>query len=161
MIDNPSSSDRKPVEVVLDRWASEEDKQAVEDLFAEFGIPTSMLVHLQESEGEFVAWLVSILVSPAPALLTIFGAAVAKHLADDTYEASRRFVIRLWQSRKAHAGPSGAVVLRDDQLEIEILLEEDLPQEAYQELERLDRGALKPGDWVRYDAAEGKWRPLR
>jgi hypothetical protein len=120
-----------------------------------------MPVHLQESESEFVAWLVSILISPPAAFVTIFGAAVSKRLADDAYDAARRFVTRLWQSRKAHAGAAGAVVLRDEQHHVVVLLEEDLPSQAYQALEQLDQGKLESGDTVRYDREKGEWRPLR
>lgn len=54
-----SEQSSEPIEIVLESSASDEDTRAVQELFAEFGIATSMLVRLQESEDE-MAWLVMI-----------------------------------------------------------------------------------------------------
>ena len=150
---------REQLEVVLEGTSTAEDERAIEAIFAEFGIPTVVMVEIRKADIQ-VPWLVMIS-APLGAFLAVYCAAIAKRLGDDTYDAAKHLVGRLWQARAARWGRNGSVVLKDTDARVRLLLDDGLPKEAYQALEELDREALKRGDTLRYDAVTGEWRPLK
>lgn len=153
------NQDLAPIDVSLESTASDEDLQAVAALFDEFGLRAAVQAnYLRKAEGP-LPWLVNIL-TPANVFVGAFALAVIKRFADDMYDAARRLVVQLWRSRKQHAGPEGNVVLHDDELHVRLLLEEDLPAEAYQALARLDPREVSRKGTLHYDRARDRWRPL-
>jgi hypothetical protein len=145
----------RPLEVAIDSWASTDDQQAVDAIFEECGIDVSMRVIIRKADIQ-LPWEVMITAGPLGAG---FLAAIGKNAGDDVYRQAKQLVSRLWRSRNQHTGRDGHIVLRDDDFRVELLLQENLPVEAYQAIERIDRSMVERGDTLHYDRDENAWLP--
>lgn len=74
-------------------------------------------------------------------------------LVKDGYDAAKQWVRRVWEARR---GAKGSIVVRDG---LWLVLEDDLPEEAYEQLVALDFDALE-GSHVTWDPATKTWRVL-
>jgi hypothetical protein len=123
------------VHVILKRQYQAADKAAVAEVFASVGIPADVegqpksLHEVGSLNLPFDPWLIEIGKSAR-----YLGAAVAGGLISapgaDAWMALKRMVGRLYEAR----GRRGNVVLKDPDTNLEIRLEPDLPDEAYQRL---------------------------
>lgn len=138
----------------MDDSASDEEVDAVREAFATAGIHADTSYRYgRKGVGEF-PWIVLIL-APATAFLSGLGAAAGK----DAYDVLKRLLRDIWSIRKRLSGPQGHVSLRDTDTRIEVILEPDLPHEAYEKLLGLDLSSFKWGP-LRYDRELGEWTSL-
>jgi hypothetical protein len=118
---------------------------------------------VHRGEGAALTWIV-LAVLPLQAFL----AALGSKMADDAYAQVRTLVERLAAGRRPPAGagagagtgaaqPPAPLVLLDRGTGLRIVLEADLPAEAYRKLTALDLSQFGTGP-VHYDLARGRWR---
>ncbi|WP_326817060.1 hypothetical protein OIE61_14075 [Streptomyces sp. NBC_01762] len=97
-------------------------------------------------EVETISWLVLISL-PMQSFLSSLG--------EDAYQTLKKAIRDLFKS----AGePESSAVLQDDLSGIQVILESDLPEDAYQQLRGLDLRQFS-GVPLRYDRNEHCWRP--
>jgi len=140
------------IEVILDVSASNEEVQGVQDAFAKAGVEVDVqAAYERKGIGEF-PWIVLLSV-PATAFFSAMAAAAGK----DAYRALKGIIGAVWAVRKRCSGPRGDVILRDEDTGTWIMLEPDLPEEAYEKLAGLDPTRFRAGS-LRYDWELGEWR---
>jgi len=139
------------IEVIIDDRASDDEVDAVREVFTTAGLHVDTSYRYGRKAVGELPWIVLIL--PAGAFLTALGAAAGK----DAYDVLKRLVRDIWSVRKRFSGPQGHVLLRDDDTRVEVILEPDLPDEAYKKLCSLDLSSFKTGP-LRYDRQVGEWR---
>lgn len=91
-----------------------------------------------------------------------FAGAVGQRLGERTGDAIAdslpTLVRQLWRSR---TGREGRMELEDSQTKVRIMLADDLPDEAYQTLRRVDLAQPElQGNVLVFDPARGEWRPV-
>lgn len=144
------------IEVLLDATASDGEVDEVRQAFAVAGVEADVrAAYERKGIGDF-PWIVMI-TAPATAFLTAIAAAAGK----DAYDAAKSLVGGVWAARRRGSGPRGDMILRDEQTDIWIFLEPDLPAEAYEKLVTLDLASFKTDrfGYLRYDRERGEWRP--
>ncbi|MEW2530098.1 hypothetical protein [Streptomyces sp. NPDC047071] len=99
-----------------------------------------------------VPWLV-LAALPLQAFLSGLGAEAVR----DAYAAFKAAVGRLARRDGAAAAPPRPLVLRDDRSGLSVVLEPDLPAEAYERLLGLDLTAFRVGP-LHYDRQQSRWR---
>jgi hypothetical protein len=136
------------------------DEQLLLDVLAGCGASTQVeTLPVHRGESAALTWIV-LAVLPLQAFL----AALGSKMADDAYAQVRTLVRRLAAGRRqpAEAGhgpaqPPAPLVLLDRGTGLRIVLEADLPAEAYRQLTALDLSQFGTGP-VHYDLARGRWR---
>jgi hypothetical protein len=137
---------------------AEPDERLLLDVLAGCGASTQLeTVPVHRGASTALTWIV-LAVLPLQAFL----AALGSKMADDAYAQLRNLVQRLAAGRRPPAGPSPAgqpapLVLLDRGTGLRIVLEADLPAEAYRQLTALDLSQFGTGP-VHYDLARGRWR---
>jgi hypothetical protein len=137
---------------------AEPDERLLLDVLAGCGASTQLeTIPVHRGESTALTWIV-LAVLPLQAFL----AALGSKMADDAYAQLRNLVKRLAAGRRPPAGPSPAgqpapLVLLDRGTGLRIVLEADLPAEAYRQLTALDLSQFGTGP-VHYDLARGRWR---
>jgi hypothetical protein len=89
--------------------------------------------------------------------LQAFMSAVVAKLAEDAHKGIKRLVGQVFADRRAPARPDQVLVLQDQATRLQVVLEADLPAEAYRQLVSLDLSAIGPGP-VHYDRHRREWR---
>jgi hypothetical protein len=143
------------LEVTIDRSATPEDEETVEAIFEDFGVHVAMRTSMPTTDVQLL-WELVICAAP---LGGAFLAAIGKNAGDDVYRQAKQLISRLWQSRNQHTKHNGHIVLRDDDFHAQLRLRENLPTDAYQAIERIDRTKIQRGDTLHYDAAANAWVP--
>jgi hypothetical protein len=136
------------------------DERLLLDVLAGCGASTRVeTLPVHRGEGAALTWIV-LAVLPLQAFL----AALGSKMADDAYAQVRTLVKRLAAGRRPPAGaeagpaqPPAPLVLLDRGTGLRIVLEADLPVEAYRQLTALDLSQFGTGP-VHYDLARGRWR---
>ncbi len=134
------------------------DERLLLDVLAGCGASTQVeTIPVHRGEGAALTWIV-LAVLPLQAFL----AALGSKMADDAYAQVRTLVRRLAAGRRPPAGAGPArqpapLVLLDRGTGLRIVLEADLPAEAYRQLTALDLSQFGTGP-VHYDLARGRWR---
>jgi hypothetical protein len=134
------------------------DERLLLDVLAGCGASTQVeTIPVHRGEGAALTWIV-LAVLPLQAFL----AALGSKMADDAYAQVRTLVKRLAAGRRRPAGagpaqPPAPLVLLDRSTGLRIVLEADLPAEAYRQLTALDLSQFGTGP-VHYDLARGRWR---
>jgi hypothetical protein len=78
-------------------------------------------------------------------------------LAEDAHQGLKRLVGRVFGDRPEPARSDQVLVLQDAATRLQVVLEADLPVEAYRQLVVLDLSAIRQGP-VHYDRQRGQWR---
>ena len=133
------------------------DERLLLDVLAGCGASTQVeTIPVQRGESAALTWIV-LAVLPLQAFL----AALGSKMADDAYAQVRTLVKRLAAGRRQPgAGPAkepAPLVLLDRGTGLRIVLEANLPAEAYRQLTALDLSQFRTGP-VHYDLARGRWR---
>jgi len=134
------------------------DERLLLDMLAGCGASTQLeTVPVHRGESAALTWIV-LAVLPLQAFL----AALGSKMADDAYAQVRTLVKRLAAGRRQPPGDSPArppapLVLVDRGTGLQIVLEADLPAEAYRQLTALDLSQFSHGP-VHYDLGRGRWR---
>ncbi len=118
------------VEVTLSS-ATQAERQAVTAAFETAGVPAYLT-----SSGALspMPWLIDIW-APLAAFLTAVSASAGAEAGKDAWKALKHLVKRLYDARDSSPPPqAGGVTLRDPDLDVEIPLPPDLPDQAYRRL---------------------------
>ncbi|MDT0440385.1 MULTISPECIES: hypothetical protein [Streptomyces] len=140
-------------ELLFAQDVSARDEQHMVALMAELGAPAAQVRRSVGHRGpEELHWLV-LASLPLQAFLSGIGAEAVK----DAYRGLANLVGRLTRRSASPGATPRPVVLQDERSGVRVVLEGDLPPEAYRELALLDlsRFALGPVHW---DRALGRWR---
>jgi hypothetical protein len=134
------------------------DERLLLDVLAGCGASTQIeTVPVHRGESAALTWIV-LAVLPLQAFL----AALGSKMADDAYAQVRTLVKRLAAGRHQPPGagparPPAPLVLVDRGTGLQVVLEADLPAEAYRQLTALDLSQFSHGP-VHYDLGRGRWR---
>jgi hypothetical protein len=134
------------------------DERLLLDVLAGCGASTQVeTVPVHRGESAALTWIV-LAVLPLQAFL----AALGSKMADDAYAQVRTLVKRLAAGRHQPPGagparPPAPLVLLDRGTGLQVVLEADLPAEAYRQLTALDLSQFSHGP-VHYDLGRGRWR---
>jgi hypothetical protein len=147
-------------EVMLDSEATAEEVAAVMAAFNDVGLPVRVEATYERKGVGDLPWLIHI-GAPIVAVLAVFRKPAVKfgeRLADTFGDIADDWLKGLYEARKARRG---VVVIEQARGNPEVLLDRDLPPEAWRQLADLvDREALDeiPGecDQIRYE--DGAWR---
>lgn len=141
-------------ELLLAQDVSEGLEQELTAQFRELGVPSVRVRRTLGHRGpNELQWLV-LAALPLQAFLSGLGSEAVK----DGYRLLKELVSRVVRrgSTAAEAAPS-LLVLQDERSGLRIVLEPDLPQEAYEQLTVLDLTQFSVGP-LHYDRARARWR---
>ncbi|MEU5896903.1 hypothetical protein [Streptomyces venezuelae] len=154
-------------ELLLDREVPDELRRELVAAFAGLGAPPARVRHTVDHRGAAdVPWIV-LASLPLQAFLTGLGAEAVK----DAYDAFKAVVRRTArpaasdpatpsEGHEARAeGAARPIVLQDASTGLDIVLEPDLPAEAYERLTALDLTEFAVGP-LHYDRDRARWRSL-
>jgi hypothetical protein len=147
-----SNRDPLAAEVLVTAEVSAEQEQAIVEALRALDVAahTRMVPTLRGLEQ--LHWLV-LAALPLHAFLSGLGAAAA----EDVAHGLKRLVGRVFGAKRTTASPGQVLVLQDAATRLQVVLEADLPSEAYQALVALDLSAFRQGP-VHYDRQRGRWR---
>jgi hypothetical protein len=137
--------------LVTDGVAPDQVQTLVEDL-ASLGVPASSRVVPPHRGIDKVQWLVLVAL-PLQAFLT----GLVDKLAEDAYKSLKSLVGRALGKPSSTTGKAKVLMLQDPATRLQIVLEDDLPAEAYQHLLQLDLEAVRDGP-LYYDRQQTRWR---
>lgn len=145
--------DRK-LQVQIDKWASPEEVQAVEETFRQVGLEASVRAGVIELSEQFT-WIVIISMPASMFLSGYFAAAGA-----DTWSATKRLSDRLRQFvrdlKDARGGKQEGRIELEDAGRAWLLLSSDLPDEAFRQLEAIDWSVAQSGS-LQWDGQDQCW----
>ena len=143
------------VDVLLDSGATAAEVTAVTDVLRNEGMEGSVEAALSSrGVGEF-PWVI-ILLGPVAVFFSAFLTGFGQEAGRDTYQGLRRLISRLCRARRS---TNGSVSLSDKDTRTEIVLVDDLPEEAYRQLAEKSLEELKGGYWT-WDPKLGRWSRL-
>jgi hypothetical protein len=148
------SPDLLRAELLLAAGVSAEQEQELVKAFHAIGVTARTRTIPTRRGGEQLPWLV-LAALPLQAFLSGLGS----KLAEGTYEGLKRLVARLPRHQSA-AQSTQVLVLEDPDSRLQIVLEPDLPTDAYRQLVTLDLSAIQQGQ-LRYDRNRAMWRSER
>jgi hypothetical protein len=141
-------------EVFLDGQIPADQERTLVDALAALGVHAqAKIMPARRGLGE-LSWLVLVSM-PLQAFLT----SVGSKLAEDAYQGFQRVVGRLLgRDQEARAtGVDRPLVLQDTASGLQVVLEADLPDAAYQQLVGLDLAQFQLGP-LHYDRQQRRWR---
>jgi len=140
-----SNSDPLAAEVLVSAEISAEEEQAIVDAFRALDIAARIRMVPTRRWLEQLQWLV-LAALPLHAFLSGLGSAAAQDVA----QGLKRLVGRVVGGKQETASPPQVLVLQDAATRLQVVLEADLPAEAYQGLVTLDLSSFQQGP-VHYD----------
>jgi hypothetical protein len=139
-------------EVLVAATVSSDQEQRIAEAFRSFGVVTrTRVVPPRRGVGE-LQWLVL-----AAVPLQAFVGALASRFAEDAYKGLKRLVSQTLGGHSEAPGPEQVLVLQDPVSRLQVVLEADLPTEAYQQLVSVDFSAVRRGP-LHYDRQRHAWR---
>lgn len=142
-------AERVSVEVLLDAGVPGERQDALLAVLEQWGLqPQARVVPPHRGLGIACLALLSL---PVGAFLT----ALVGKLAEDAYTGLKQVVHSI--CRRGEHEPPRPLVLRDTATGVRLILEADLPEQAYRQLFELDLAQFPVGP-VHYDHHTGRWR---
>jgi hypothetical protein len=146
------SSDPLTARILLPGEVPPAQEQAIVEAFRTIGVTAlARVVPPRRGVGD-LPWLV-LAALPLQAFLGGLGSEAAK----GTYEGLKRLVAVVVGGRPEPARPDQVLVLEDPTSQLRIVLEADLPTDAYRQLVELDLSAYLQGP-LHYDRQRSKWR---
>jgi hypothetical protein len=175
MASSPPPDDAPPVraQVILSSPGvlSEPDERLLLDVLSDCGADPRLFVELRRGQVPDLTWIVL-----ASLPLQAFLSALGSKAADDSYAKLRALVRRLASARRTHGAAPDAdqetappasletpasspapLILMDSDTGLQIVLEADLPADAYRELVTMDLSQFSLGP-LHYDQARHRWR---
>jgi hypothetical protein len=144
------------IEILLESSAPAEDIAAVDGAFRNAGFVAKVSpVYERKAFTDELPWVVMATV-PITAFLSAFAAAAGK----DAYDTLKNLVCKIWVKRTKNSGSSGNFILIDSKSGIWVLLDPDIPSDAYSELAKLDINSLTNPNAIKYDKDKKKWISL-
>ncbi len=165
---SPSDALRVQARVILGfpGVLSEQDERLLLDVLSDGGADGRLeTIEVRRGENATLTWIVL-----AALPLQAFLSALGSKAAEDVYAKLRALVRRLANGHRAAgaAPPAGQkapaspapLILLDSDTGLQIVLEEDLPGDAYRELVAMDLSRFRYGP-LHYDQARHRWRSER
>jgi hypothetical protein len=152
-----NNSDPRAAEVLITAEVSAEEEQAIVEAFRALGVAARARMVPTRRSLEQLQWLV-LAALPLHAFLSELGSAAAQ----DAAQCLKRLVGRVVGTKRATASSEQVLVLvlvlvlQDAVTRLQVVLEADLPLDAYQALVTLDLSVFRQGP-VHYDRQRGKW----
>lgn len=146
-----NNSDPRAAEVLITAEVSAEEEQAIVEAFRALGVAARARMVPTRRSLEQLQWLV-LAALPLHAFLSELGSAAAQ----DAAQCLKRLVGRVVGTKRATASSEQVLVLQDAVTRLQVVLEADLPLDAYQALVALDLSVFRQGP-VHYDRQRGKW----
>jgi hypothetical protein len=147
-----SKSDPLAAEVLVTAEVKAEEEQVIIEAFRALDVAARTRMVPTRRGLEQLQWLV-LAALPLHAFLSGLGSAAA----EDVAQGLKRLVGRVVGAKNKAASSERVLVLQDAATRLQVVLEVDLPADAYQELVALDLSAFRQGP-VHYDRERGKWR---
>jgi hypothetical protein len=142
-----------PAEVLVTPEVSAEEEQEIVEAFRGLDVTARPRMIYARRSLEQLQWLV-LATLPLHAFLSGLGSAAAQDIA----QGLKRLVGRVGGATPTTATSQQQVlVLQDVATRLQVVLEADLPEEAYQALVMLDLSVFQQGP-VHYDRHRGRWR---
>jgi hypothetical protein len=146
------SPDLLKAEVLVAASVPPDKEQALVQAFRAVGVAVrTRVIPPRRGVGD-LQWLV-LATLPLQAFLGGLGSEVAK----GTYEGLKRLVAVVVGDQPEPARPGQVLVLDDPTSRLQIVLEADLPTDAYRQLVELDLSAIRQGP-LHYDRQRSRWR---
>jgi hypothetical protein len=145
--------DREPLtaQVLINGNLPIEQEQAIVETFSTLGvIARTRITPARRGIGE-LQWLVL-----ATLPLHAFLGGLGSKLADDTHQHLKRLIDRTI-GKRPQVSPPELLVLQDVTTRLQVVLDADLPTEAYRQLISLDLSTFQHGP-LHYDTRTGRWR---
>jgi hypothetical protein len=139
-------------EVLVTSDVPAEHEPAIIDAFRAVGVTARIRMAPTRRGVEDLPWLV-LATLPLQAFLTGLGMV----MAEDVAERMKRLADWALKVRRAHRPAAQLLVLQDAATRLQVVLEPDLPLEAYQALLTLDLSQFRHGP-VHYDRRLSRWR---
>lgn len=152
-----SEPDRMHADLIIDPQVTREHEQPLVDVLTDLGFTSSIRELPPRRVVEPLTWLVLIAL-PLQAFLNALGSKAAEGAYHGLKEAIRN--LRRRSVTPPEVAPSEQprpVLLQDPATSLRIILEHDLPSDAYQQLAALDLTGYRLGP-LHYDHAQGRWR---
>jgi hypothetical protein len=145
--------DRK-LQVQIDKWASPDEVQAVEETFRRVGLEASVRAGVIELSEQFT-WIV-IISMPASMFLSGYFAAAGADAWSATKNLSDRLRHFVRGLKDARGGNQEGRIELEDGGRAWLLLSSDLPEEAFRQLEALDWSVAQSGS-LQWDDQDQCW----
>jgi len=137
-------------ELVVNRGLTAEDVADIQEAFRALGLATSARV-APRLRGQELSWLV-LASLPLSGFLTTLGTS----MAEDAYTRLKGLVRRVLLRGQGASGNTGALLLEDRATGALVVMDVDLPDEAYSALFATDL-SVGSGATFRYDATHHRW----
>jgi len=147
-----SNSDPLAAEVLVAAEVSAEEEQTIVEAFRALDVAARTRMVPTRRGLEQLYWLV-LAALPLHAFLSGLGSAAA----EDVAQGLKRLVGRVVGGKRVTASSAQVLVLQDVATRLQVVLEADLPAEAYRALVALDLSVFGQGP-VHYDRQRGRWR---
>lgn len=147
-----SNRDPLAAEVLVKAEVSAEEEQTIVEAFRALDVAARTRMAPTLRGIEQLHWLV-LAALPLQAFLSGFGSVIA----EDVAQGLKRLVGRVFGAKRQTASSAQVLVLQDTATRLQVVLEANLPTEAYQALVALDLSAFRQGP-VHYDRQRGRWR---
>ncbi|MEU6992690.1 hypothetical protein ABZ953_18800 [Streptomyces sp. NPDC046465] len=142
-------------ELLLDREVPEDLRRELVAAFDGLGAaPVRVRRTLDHRGAADIQWIVLVSL-PLQSFLSGLGAEAVK----DAYDTFKGVVRRTARPAAPTAGPARPIVLQDAATGLDVVLEPDLPAEAYALLAALDLAEFTVGP-LHFDRAQGRWRSV-
>jgi hypothetical protein len=141
-----------PAQILVTTEVTPEQEQAIIEAFGVLGVVArARTVPMHRGAGE-LSWLVLVAL-PLHAFLSTLGST----LAEEPSQSLQRLIGRTLRVRREAPAPPPVLVLQDAATRIQVVLESDLPIDAYRELVSLDLSTFRTGP-LHYDQQHRRWR---
>jgi hypothetical protein len=143
-------------EVLLEAEATPQEVAAVEAALREVGIDWPVVAALERRGIGDYPWVI-MLAGPPSVVFGVFAKKFAELAAEDVYVSLKKWVRQLASSRR---DSNGTITINDPASGTVILLDPELPDEAYRQLPAVD--PERDGGEARYlswNNEEGRWAP--
>ena len=154
---DPTSVPRLAAEVLHDGRIGVDDEEVILAALADCGVASEVKIIPARRDAQALTWLVLISL-PLQGFMTAVGTKIAEDAYGKFIQAARRLFDRHRHPVDAPAaGVPPVLVLQDPATGLRIVLEPDLPGDAYEQLPRLDLAGYRYGP-LHYDRSLRRWR---
>ena len=144
--------DSLAAEILVTAEVSPEREQAIVEAFDALGVTARARTVPTRRGAEELQWLV-LATLPLHGFLSGLGST----LAQEASQGVKRLVSQALGTRREAVSPPPVLVLQDAATRLQVVLEADLPTDAYSALLALDLSAFQKGP-LHYDRHAGRWR---
>ncbi len=140
---------------MLEREATPQDVAAVEAALSEAGIDGKVKANYMRKSAGLLPWALWIVVPAASLFLNGF----LSEAGADAYRSLKSLILKLYEARRQSPAPKSTILLRDEGAHEHVLLDEDLPDKAWQTLFTIEIHQTESGT-LRWDFKVEAWRDV-